>query len=223
MDTIKCDHFHEVGQADFVFPINGQGYLKLYEPEVAHTYSVAEINTILNTEWWYYILTSWNDCIFFGTKESGQERNLAAEVYYNIGKVKSWDNGKLEFYGNVLAAYIKHVDFEQLLQCKLNLRWREHVLKRNHDVFYPVISNKKGRLLTPAKGKFYGLEELQKLVGGYIELVNVDEGHYIVCHEEELLKKHPRKDIIFNALASILAQKIIWGPALLIKKSRLEV
>lgn len=215
MNAIRCKDFHELALADFVFPIKGEGYIKLYEREDPHTYSVGEINAILDTEWWYYILTPWEEFLFFGTQMSGQKRNVDAEAYCNIGKV--------EFYGNVLSAHKGHVNYAALLQCKLNLQWRLRVLLRNHDIFYPVASNKKSRELTPTKGMFYSLEELQKLVGGYIELVPVDSLHYIVCHEEELVKRNPNKEIVFNASASVLAQRLIFGPALLIKKSRLAV
>lgn len=215
MDTIRCKDFHELALADFVFPIKGEGYIKLYEREDPHTYSVEEINAILDTEWWYYILTPWEEFLFFGTRLSGQKRNVDAEVYNKLGH--------MEFYGNILSAYVDHVDYTTLLKCKLNLQWREYVLQRNHDVFYPVASNKKSRELTPAKGMFYGLKELQKLVGGYIELIPVDNDHYVVCHEEELLKRHTAKGVVFNNKASVLTQTPIFGPALLIKKTRLAV
>lgn len=214
MDTVRYQNFEELGVADFVFPLDGDGYIKLYEPDDHHIYSVDEINTILGTEWWHYVLTTHGEFLFFGTPESQLERNTAAEAYM--------EDGKVEFYGNVLVAHVDHVGLEELLHCKINLEWREYVLQRNRDVFYPVAMNRKSREWTPDKGKFYGLEELQKLVGGLIELVTVDNDHYVVCHEEELLKMYKGKDVVFNMKASILAQKMICGPAFLVKKSRIQ-
>lgn len=214
MDTVRCKNFYELGLADFVFPIDWNGYIKLYEPDDPHIYSVTELNAILGTEWWHYVLTPWGEFLFFGTPESQQKRNVDAEAY--------WQNGKMEFYGNVLAAHVDHVGLDRLLHCRLNLEWREHVLLRNRDVFYPVARNRKSREWTPDKGKFYSPEELQKLVGGDVELVPVDDDHYIVCYEKEQLKMYKGQEVVFNMKASILAQKMICGPALLIKKPRLQ-
>lgn len=229
MNTVRCKHFTELGMADFVFPIDWDGYIKLYEREEPHTYSVDEINTILDTEWWYYVLTPWDEFLFFGTRQSPQKRNVDAEAYCNSGWGNFHDNfpsaytKKVEFYGNVLSAAVWHVNYANLLKCRVNLQWREHVLQRNHDVFYPVASNRKSRELTPAKDFCYSLEELQKLVGGYIDLFPADNDHWIVCHEVELQKKYPCKDVAFNAPASVLAQKLVFGNALLIKKTRLSI
>lgn len=58
----------------------------------------------------------------------------------------------------------------------------------------------------------YKLDEMQKLVGGYIEPVRVpsDDRLMLVCNEEGLFK-----NLAPNPLASILAEAAIVGPALL--------
>lgn len=52
-------------------------------------------------------------------------------------------------------------------------------------------------------GKYYTLEELQKLVGGYIEIYPGRYlNHYIVCDEEGIIKKR-KYNSIFKALTGV--------------------
>lgn len=52
----------------------------------------------------------------------------------------------------------------------------------------------------PLNGRAFSLEELQTLIGGYIQIVSANEpGKYIVCDEEGKLKSKP-----VNVVASTL-------------------
>lgn len=55
------------------------------------------------------------------------------------------------------------------------------------------------------------LEDAQKLVGGWVELIQLDEGHQLLVNEEGLLRKLPP-----NPLASIIAMRLIVGNAVLL-------
>jgi len=61
----------------------------------------------------------------------------------------------------------------------------------------------------PADGKEFSLPELQDAVGGYIELITITDGRFMVVNEEGLLKKLP-----MNMVASSLAHQIIVGDVL---------
>jgi hypothetical protein len=43
----------------------------------------------------------------------------------------------------------------------------------------------------PANGKYFTLEELQKIVGGNIEIVSLNDGNFMVLNEEGKLKNLP--------------------------------
>ena len=45
--------------------------------------------------------------------------------------------------------------------------------------------------VAPDNGKKFSLERLQELVGGYIEVVPVGHGEYVICDEEGKLKGKP--------------------------------
>ena len=54
----------------------------------------------------------------------------------------------------------------------------------------------------PKNGKFFELEELQKIVEGYIEIVRLDNGKLMVVNEEGKLAGLP-----FNEIATAIYQK----------------
>jgi hypothetical protein len=49
-------------------------------------------------------------------------------------------------------------------------------------------------VLSPANGVHWSLEELQTLVGGYIEIVRTVDGRFLVIDEEGMLE-HKRKKV----------------------------
>lgn len=56
------------------------------------------------------------------------------------------------------------------------------------------------------------LEEAQKFVGGYVELHTLPDGSQLLVNEEGRLQ-----DLSFNEYASLLAGKLLVGPAILLK------
>ena len=71
-------------------------------------------------------------------------------------------------------------------------------------------------LVKPAKGVF-SLEELQRFVGGYIEIVWLSGGMAMVVNEEGLLYQLPG-----NQLASVLAGQQIVGDAVICNEDQLK-
>ena len=75
--------------------------------------------------------------------------------------------------------------------------------------------------LTPPNGVHWSLEELQTLVGGYIEVAHTTDGKYLIVDEEGKLKRKP-----LNVAATRLYQHgrrdPIAGDAVLIE-TRLEM
>jgi|TARA_R100000935_G_scaffold10727_2_gene21420 hypothetical protein len=61
------------------------------------------------------------------------------------------------------------------------------------------------------------LESMQKLVGGYIEMVHLNDGQVLVCNEEGLLYGLP-----FNINASELAGLQIVGDAILCDRNEIR-
>lgn len=87
----------------------------------------------------------------------------------------------------------------------------------NHD-YTPATSSAagvKGLLITTdgqvAVTAFGGLEDYQRAVGGYIETVELGNGHDLVANEEGLIYQLP-----FNQVASMVSQRPILGNAILI-------
>jgi hypothetical protein len=71
--------------------------------------------------------------------------------------------------------------------------------------------------VTPKKGTTYDLEELQALVGGYIELLPLEKNRYAVVNEEGMLH-----GLDLNPGASLLLGQKIVGPCVVIPRSSLR-
>lgn len=56
--------------------------------------------------------------------------------------------------------------------------------------------------VSPANGKDYKLKELQSIVGGYIEIVRLDNDNIMVVNEEGLIN-----GLAFNFYATYIAKK----------------
>lgn len=56
----------------------------------------------------------------------------------------------------------------------------------------------------PKNGKFFELEELQKVVGGYIEIINLGNDQIMVVNEEGKLE-----DLPYNFIATQMCQRSI--------------
>ena len=71
--------------------------------------------------------------------------------------------------------------------------------------------------IEPKNGKNFSLEELQSIVGGYIEIVYLSDGSLMVVNEEGLLKELP-----YNLVASGIAGFYIVGDVLLCKENQMR-
>ena len=70
--------------------------------------------------------------------------------------------------------------------------------------------------LTPANGVHWSLEELQKLVGGYIDVVRTRAGHWMVIDDEGKMKsKQPNR--VATALYMYGDEDVIAGDAVVIE------
>lgn len=71
--------------------------------------------------------------------------------------------------------------------------------------------------VTPANGADYKLEELQRLVGGLIEIVTLTENTIMVVNEEGkgALPKNVRATVMAKALGAIFPEDYIAGNALM--------
>lgn len=65
--------------------------------------------------------------------------------------------------------------------------------------------------MQPNNGVKISLEEAQALVGGYVELVHLDDDNILLCDEEGLLKYKP-----INTLATIQARGLGWKGSYLV-------
>ena len=76
--------------------------------------------------------------------------------------------------------------------------------------------------IEPADNRLFTLEELQKAVGGYIQVVSIPTGEhsgkFMVVDEEGLLKVNP----ILNTEASKIAGQRIVGQVIIIDRDQIE-
>ena len=72
--------------------------------------------------------------------------------------------------------------------------------------------------IEPKDGKTFSLKELQEAVGGYIELVPLNDGKLLVCDEEGKLKANAQ----INEEASRIANQQIVGQVIIIDKDQIE-
>jgi hypothetical protein len=91
------------------------------------------------------------------------------------------------------------------------------IIKTNHE----VIDTK------PANGSTFKLRELQKIVGGYVEVVQLDGDHVLVVNEEGKLRNLPLNEAAtvvywsFNGAAADANDRIV-GDVLLCNVSELN-
>ena len=69
----------------------------------------------------------------------------------------------------------------------------------------------------PANGKEFTLDEMQKAVGGYIELVYLPDNKILVVDEEGMIKQK-----LFNKKISEMIMKPIVGNVILCKRSQIN-
>jgi len=78
--------------------------------------------------------------------------------------------------------------------------------------------------ILPKSGKTFSLEELQEFVGGYIEMLYLEEGKYIMVVNEEGKYMTPQKNEQATRIASgtIDPEDYIAGNALVVHKSFID-
>ena len=71
--------------------------------------------------------------------------------------------------------------------------------------------------VSPKNGKSFELEEMQKLVGGYIEFIYLHDGRIMVINEEGKMKRLPYnfKASLYGNQAGIAHDDYVVGPAIL--------
>ena len=70
--------------------------------------------------------------------------------------------------------------------------------------------------IAPSKGDEYTLREAQAWVGGYIEVVRLDDEWILVVNEDGLAMGRD-----YNARASFIAGRMIVGPAAIVRSEHL--
>lgn len=66
--------------------------------------------------------------------------------------------------------------------------------------------------VSPKKGKYFSLQELQTIVGGYIEMVYLDDSRFMVVNEEGKLKNLPLNEKateLFNSTDYIVGDVLV--------------
>jgi len=71
--------------------------------------------------------------------------------------------------------------------------------------------------IQPDNGVEFLLEEMQSIVGGYIEVLYLSDGRLMVVNEEGLLRKLP-----FNPIATTMASRIIVGDVLVCEQNQIR-
>jgi len=71
--------------------------------------------------------------------------------------------------------------------------------------------------IAPSKGDEYSLREAQAWVGGYIEIVRLDDEWILVVNEDGIAM-----DLAVNARASMIVGRTIVGPAALVQSRRFK-
>ena len=74
------------------------------------------------------------------------------------------------------------------------------------------------QIIEPKDGKVFSLKELQEAVGGYIELVPLNDGKLMVVDEDGKMKA----DTQFNREASRIAGQQIVGTVLIIDNDQIK-
>lgn len=79
--------------------------------------------------------------------------------------------------------------------------------------------------VTPKNGTDFQLDELQEIVGGYIEIVRVNTGELIICNEDGLIDRLPFNEtatIIAHAYNAIASYDFIVGDVLICKNTEVK-
>jgi len=94
----------------------------------------------------------------------------------------------------------------------------EGIILRYIDRAHGTIIDPKGKkCLVTFRGDFPGLEELQKAIGGYIDICYLPDGNVLIFDEDGKSKGRP-----YNTHTSLMTEVEIYGRAILINKDYLR-
>lgn len=82
----------------------------------------------------------------------------------------------------------------------------------NLNVIHPQVTE-----VEPENGHHFSLQELHKMIGGYIEIVQLGEGRIAVVDESGILKSR-----IYNFLASSKTYRALYGNVLICKSKQVR-
>lgn len=75
----------------------------------------------------------------------------------------------------------------------------------------------------PTNGEYFTLEELQTVVGGYIEIISMKGDRYMIVNEEGLIGNLPRNDKASEILSDNLKLKTnVYGHVIIIDKDQMR-
>lgn len=80
-------------------------------------------------------------------------------------------------------------------------------------------------VITPQVGTKFNLEELQELVGGYIQVINLNEEQCMVVNENGKLyhlEMNAEASVIAHSFRAIFSNDFIVGDAVIINNSQLD-
>lgn len=203
---MKTKDFDEIGMSDFscegdyyekIAPVNGQRYF----PE--------EINNLMRSSNWRVVSLPCNDIVIYNHETIAGSRNYSAELYVEMSINKA-----PRMYGKALVIGAQNIHPLTLVTSKWGKKMRECYLNVKRE----VLISETIKEIHPKNKKDYSLQECQSYVGGPIELVNISEDKYMVVNEEGAL----HSDLVVNLIASAIAQDIIVGDVMIIKKSSLK-
>lgn len=77
----------------------------------------------------------------------------------------------------------------------------------------------------PKNGKDFSLEEMQKIVDGYIQIVTIGSGQYMVCNEEGLIHDLPvnlEASKLYYGMIAMLNGHYICGDVLICEPNQVK-
>lgn len=95
-------------------------------------------------------------------------------------------------------------------------------MKKEAAIIYPDGREEK---ISPANGNDFSLEEVQKIVGGYIEVVGLSDGNILVLNEEGKLcglDENPKATVIAHEHKAMFPHDYIVGNVLICSSDMLK-
>lgn len=83
-------------------------------------------------------------------------------------------------------------------------------------------ANGESKVVEPKNGNDFQLEELQAIVGGYIECLNLNDGRLLVCNEEGKLEGLPLNDAATDIVRANGYNDWIVGDVLICKSEEVK-